>query len=37
MDHTGAIMVRFFGSFFIASVLGALYIMLVRSNGVEGA
>ena len=30
-------MVKFFGSFFIASVLVALYIMLVRSNGVEGA
>ena len=37
MDHTRAIMVRFFGSFFIASVLVALYIMFVRSNGVEGA
>ena len=37
MDHTRAIMVRFFGSFFIASVLVALYIMFVRSNGVKGA
>ena len=37
MDHTAAIMVRFFGSFFIGSVLVALYIMFIRSNGVEGA
>ena len=37
MDHTAAIMVRFFGSFFIGSVLVALYIMFIRPNGVEGA
>ena len=36
MDHTSAIMVRFFGSFFIGSVLVALYIMFIRPNGVEG-
>ena len=34
MDKTGAIMTRFFGSFFVGSVLMALYIMFVRS-GVE--
>ena len=37
VDHTAAIMVRFFGSFFIGSLLVALYIMFIRSNGVEGA
>ena len=37
MDHTAAIMIRFFGSFFIGSVLVALYIMFIRPNGVEGA
>ena len=37
VDHTAAIMVRFFGSFFIGSVLVALYIMFIRPNGVEGA
>ena len=37
MDHTRAIMVRFFGSFFIGSILVALYIMFIRPNGVEGA
>ena len=37
VDHTGAIMVRFFGSFFIGSVLVAIYIMFVRENGVNGA
>ena len=35
MDITGAIMTRFFGSFFVGSVLMALYIMFVRSGGVE--
>ena len=35
MDKTGAIMTRFFGSFFVGSVLMALYIMFVRSGGVE--
>ena len=37
VDHTAAIMIRFFGSFFIASILVALYIMFVRPNGIEGA
>ena len=37
VDHTAAIMIRFFGSFFIASILVALYIMFIRPNGVEGA
>ena len=37
VDHTAAIMVRFFGSFFIGSLLVALYIMFIRPNGVEGA
>ena len=37
MDNTAAIMIRFFGSFFIGSVLVALYIMFIRPNGVEGA
>ena len=35
MDKTGAIMTRFFGSLFVGSVLMALYIMFVRSGGVE--
>ena len=35
MDVTGAGVVRFFGGFFIGSILMALYIMLVRNNGVE--
>jgi len=35
MDKTGAIMTRFLGSFFVGSVLMALYIMFVRSGGVE--
>jgi len=35
-DHTGAIMVRFFGSFFIGSVLMAIYIMFIRADGVNG-
>ena len=35
MDVTGAGIVRFFGGFFIGSILMALYIMLVRNNGVE--
>ena len=36
VDKTGAIMTRFFGAFFIGSVLMALYIMFVRENGVDG-
>ena len=35
MDKTGAIMTRFFGSFFLGSVLMAIYIMLIRYGGVE--
>ena len=35
MDVTGAGIVRFFGGFFIGSILMALYIMFVRNNGVE--
>ena len=35
MDKTGAIMTRFFGSFFVGSVLMAIYVMFVRSGGVE--
>ena len=35
MDKTGAIMTRFFGSFFLGSVLMAIYIMFIRSGGVE--
>ena len=35
MDKTGAIMTRFFGSFFLGSVLMAFYIMFIRSGGVE--
>ena len=34
MDVTGAGIVRFFGGFFIGSILMALYIMLIRNNGV---
>ena len=37
VDKTASIMTRFFGSFFIGSVLVALYIMFIRPNGVEGA
>ena len=35
MEKSGAIMTRFFGSFFLGSVLMAIYIMFVRSDGVE--
>ena len=35
MDKTGAIMTRFFGSFFLGSVLMAIYIMFIRSGVVE--
>ena len=35
MDKTGAIMTRFFGSFFLGSVLMAIYIKFIRSGGVE--
>tara|TARA_B100000686_G_C16537593_1_gene835660 strand:- start:172 stop:588 length:417 start_codon:yes stop_codon:yes gene_type:complete len=36
IDHSAAIMVRFFGAPFIGSVLFALYILFVRPDGVEG-
>jgi hypothetical protein len=36
MGDGSAIMTRFFGSIFIGSVLMALYIMLVRPEGLEG-
>ena len=36
MSDGSAIMTRFFGSIFIGSVLMALYIMLVRPEGLEG-
>ena len=35
MHDTGAGIVRFFGGFFIGSILMALYILLVRDNGVQ--
>tara|TARA_B100001029_G_C15059239_1_gene456949 strand:- start:2599 stop:3015 length:417 start_codon:yes stop_codon:yes gene_type:complete len=35
MHVTGAGIVRFFGGFFIGSILMALYILLVRDNGVQ--
>ena len=37
MDKTGAIMTRFFGSFFLGSLLMALYIMFIRSGGIENS
>jgi len=36
MGDGSAIMTRFFGAFFIGSVLMALYIMFVRPPGLEG-
>ena len=36
IDHTAAFMIRFLGAFFLAWILMALYIMLIRPNGVEG-
>ena len=36
MGDESAIMARFFGAIFIASVLMALYIMFVRAPGLEG-
>ena len=35
MDVTVAGILRFFGGFFIGSILMALFIMFVRNNGVE--
>ena len=35
MDVTSAGIVRFFGGFFIGSILMALYILFVRDNGVQ--
>ena len=35
MHISGAGIVRFFGGFFVGSILMALYILLVRDNGVQ--
>ena len=35
MHVTGAGIVRFFGGFFVGSILMALYILFVRDNGVQ--
>ena len=37
MDVTSAGIVRFFGGFFIGSLLMALYILLLRDNGVQAS
>ena len=37
MHDSGAIMTRFFGAMFIGSFIMAMYIMFVRSGGVDGA
>ncbi len=36
IDHTAAVMVRFFGAAFIGSILMAIYIMFIRDGGVNG-
>ena len=36
IDHSAAVMVRFFGAPFIGSTLMALYILFVRPGGVDG-
>ena len=36
VDHSAAIMIRFFGAPFIGSVLVALYIMFLRDGGING-
>ncbi len=36
IDHSAAVMVRFFGAPFIASILVALYIMLIKADGLAG-
>ena len=36
MHESGAIMTRFFGSIFIASFVMAVYMMLVRPDGING-
>ena len=36
IDHSAAVMIRFFGAPFVGSFLMALYIMLVRDGGVSG-
>ena len=36
IDHTAAFMIRFLGAFFLAWILMAIYLMCIRSNGVEG-
>ena len=37
MDVTSAGIVRLFGGFFIGSILMALYILLLRDNGVQAS
>ena len=36
IDHSAAVMIRFFGAPFVGSFLMALYIMVVRDGGVSG-
>jgi len=36
IDHSAAVMVRFFGAPFVASVLVAIYIMFIKSDGLTG-
>ena len=36
IDHSAAVMIRFFGAPFVGSFLMALYIMFVRDGGVSG-
>ena len=36
IDHSAAVMIRFFGAPFVGSVIMALYILFVRDGGVNG-
>ena len=36
IDHSAAVITRFFGAAFIGSILMAIYIMFVRDGGVNG-
>ena len=36
IDHSAAVMIRFFGAPFVGSFLMAIYIMFVRDGGVSG-
>ena len=36
IDHSAAVITRFFGAHFVGSFLMALYIMFVRDGGVNG-